>query len=908
MGGLMNIGPDEHGLVGRESELTRIGSFVGGLGDRGDTLIVSGEPGAGKTMLLDAGAAVAHAAGHNVVRAAGVRLETGLPYSALHQLLFPLSERFAGLSGPQRDALAAAVGIDAGPAPAHQVIADAVLALLGLATVTQPLLVIVDDLPWVDPDSAAVLGHVVRRTAGRRAGFLGAMRPGLDSFFDHAGLPELGLGPLADAAADGLLGRRSPELSAGSRERVRAEARGNPLMLLELPVPPGDARVAAALPRRLREIFTPQIRALTSSARRLLLVIALDASAEPAVPSAAGSTDLAELERAHLLYVDAGTGRVTFRHPLIRSAALVNAGGPELRAAHRRLAALFADDPDRCAWHLAEATVWPDESVAGLLEQSARSLLRQGDAVRAVAALQRAAELSPGGNDRSRRLTQAAYLGADLAGDLRHAAELLADQRDNEVSTRGSLEVAVAAAHVMLNGDGDIEAAHRLLAGAITDLGDADDATLEEALYTLTLICFFGGRAALWTPLRGALAVLGSRVPTVVRLSSETLADPARTSAAGLRRLDSSITALAGEERPARIIRVALAGQFVDRLADCQEALWRVAHRRNDRGVLASALNSRMLLSRAAFSAGRWDEAWQLADEAAADCREHGYVLLAWPGRHVLALIAAARGDDEQADAAAQEMLRWADPRGAHLVQCYAWQVQLLAAMGRGDFEQAYHHGSKISPAGTLASHAPYALMVQLDLVEAAVRAGHQDAASAHVDAIRRAGTDRLSPRLALLAYGAAALVAPDEEAPALFELALAVPGATRWPFDLARVTLLYGERLRRARAVTEARALLLAAKEEFGRLAAAPWARRAGAELRATGWPAPDSALTAPALTPQESEVARLAASGLRNKQIGERLFLSPRTVKFHLHHVYSKLGVGSRAALRDAMAQRLP
>ena len=905
----MNVGPDKQGPVGRERELIRIESFVGGLGEHGGPLILSGDPGAGKTMLLDIGAAMAHTAGHSVVRAEGVPLETGLPYSGLHQILFPLRERFTALTHQERDALTAAVGISEGPAPGHRVIAEAVLALLGHVAATRPLLVIVDDLPWVDPDSAIVLGHVVRRVAGGRAGFLGAMRPGLASFFDHAGLPELELGPLADAAADDLLGRRSSELSPDSRERVRAEARGNPLLLLESPVPVAGSGATEALPRRLRELFMPQIGALTASARRLLLLAALDASGEPHVLASAGeTTDLGELERAHLLHVDPGAGRLMFRYPLIRSAALATAEEAELRAAHRQLAALFADEPDRCAWHLAEATVWPDESVARLLEQSALSALRRGDAVRAVAALQRAAELSPDGDERSRRLAQAAYLGADLTGGLRHAAELLADQRENDVATRGSLQVAVAAAHVMLNGDGDIETAHRMLAGAVPDVAGAGDATVEEALYTLMLICFFGGRAALWTPLLDTLAVLGDRVPAVVRLSSETLADPARTSTAGLRRLDSAITALAGEEHPAQIIRVALAGQFVDRLADCQEALWRVARHKDDRGVLASALNSRMLLSREAFSAGRWDEARRLADEAVAECREHGYVLLAWPGQHVLALIAAARGDDEQAGAAAEEMLRWAGPRGAHLVQCYAWQVQLLAAMGRGDFVQAYHHGSRISPAGTLASHVPYALVVQLDLVEAAVRAGRHDAAAAHVDAIRRAGTDRLSPRLALLAYGAAALVASDDDAPGLFELALAVPGVARWPFDLARVTLLYGERLRRARAVTEARARLLSAKGTFDRLGAVPWARRAAAELRATGWPAPNMEMTARTLTPQESEVARLAAAGLRNKQIGERLFLSPRTVKSHLHQVYSKLGIRSRAALRDAMAERSP
>jgi len=867
----------DHELVGRGRELARIRAFVTGLHDQAGALVVAGAPGAGKTALLDAGAALAQAAGHTVVRAAGVRLETGLAYATLHQILFPLRDRFAALPRPQR----AALEIGLGQRPGHRVIAEAMSELWRNLSAGRPLLVIVDDLPWVDRDSAIVLSHVARGPTG---GFLGASRAGLSSFFDPVGLPELALDPLDDAAAEDLLDQRRPKLTAEARKRVRAEARGNPLVLLELPAAP------AALPRRLREMFTPHVRGLTPAARRLLLLAALDTTGDQRILD--GAAELAELDRAHLLWFDAGRGRLAFRHPLVRSTVLTTAGGAELRAAHQQLASLFTDQPDRSAWHLAEATVWPDESVAGMLEESARSVLLRGDAVRAVTALERAAGLSPDRDQRDRRLAEAAYLGADLTGGLQPAAKLLADH----ATTRNSLPVAVAAAHVLLNGDGDIDTAHRLLVEAIAE---PSGAFLEDALYTLLLICFFGGRAALWVPLREALDKWDDQVTAVVRLSADTLADPARTSPATLRRLDTAIEALAGESHPARIIRVALAGQFVDRTADCREALWRIVRHEHEAGVLAAALNARMLLSRDAYWAGEWDEARQLATGAVAECRERGYVLLAWPGRHVDALVAAARGEDEAALSAAAEMLWWAGPRDVRLVQCYAWQVQMLAALGRGDFDQAHRYGNKISPAGTLASHVPYALPVQLDLVEAAVRSGHLAAATAHVEAIRTAGTARLSPRLALLAHSAAALVAPDDEAAELFERALAVPGAERWPFDLARTNLLYGERLRRTRAVAGARSHLRAAELVFDQLGARPWSRRAGAELRA--------ASVAPAgrtLTPQESEIARLAASGLRNKQIGERLFLSPGTVKFHLHHVFSKLGIGSRAALSDALA----
>jgi DNA-binding CsgD family transcriptional regulator len=231
--------------------------------------------------------------------------------------------------------------------------------------------------------------------------------------------------------------------------------------------------------------------------------------------------------------------------------------------------------------------------------------------------------------------------------------------------------------------------------------------------------------------------------------------------------------------------------------------------------------------------------------------------------------------------------------------------VRGLAALGRGDYEEAYRQATTISPAGTFASHVPYATWVMMDLVEAAVRTGRHAEAAAHVTAMRTDGVAGLSPRLALLAAGAAAIAAPGESAPEMFERALAVPGIDRWPFDLARVQLAYGERMRRNRAMALSRVQLAAALDTFQRLGAKPWTDRAAGELRATGQIRPrivDHA--AEPLTPQEREIATLAAAGLTNKQIGRRLYLSHRTVAAHLHRAFPKLGVTTRAALRDALA----
>jgi DNA-binding CsgD family transcriptional regulator len=251
-------------------------------------------------------------------------------------------------------------------------------------------------------------------------------------------------------------------------------------------------------------------------------------------------------------------------------------------------------------------------------------------------------------------------------------------------------------------------------------------------------------------------------------------------------------------------------------------------------------------------------------------------------------------------------MIRWAAPRRVGLVRGYAAHVSALAAHAQGDFETAYRQASLVSPPGELAPHTPHALWLVLDLTEAAARSGHQTEAAAHARAARDAGLAELSPRLAMLVSAATALADPDPAANAPFAAALRVPGADRWPFDLARIQLAYGERLRRTKATIDARMHLTAAFETFQRLSAHPWAARAGTELRATGLAVTRTRDVAPeALTPQQREIASLAAAGLSNKQIGERLFLSPRTVSTHLYRIFPKLGITSRAALRDALDQ---
>jgi DNA-binding CsgD family transcriptional regulator len=904
-------------LLGRGRELRLIAAFLDRARSSGEALLVTGEAGAGKTALLDAAGEMASAAGTRILRAGGVEFEAGLSFSALNQALLPLRGEFAGLCPAHRDALNVSLGFGAGPAPGRLTVCSATLELLRRAAIARGVLVVVDDLPWLDRASAAVLGFVARRLTGSGVGFLAASRSGQEGFFERAGLPERELGPLDGKSASVLVSSRFPALAPGVRQRLLAEARGNPLALLELPAAlSGPQRAAVeALPallplgQRLQSLFASRVRDLPARTRQLLLMAALDCTGDLRVLDAAGPgglEDLAAAEQAGLVSVGGSPSRLAFRHPLTRSAVVELATESERRRAHRVLAGLWPDQPGQRAWHLAEAAAGPDEDVAALLEQTAHRVLARGDAVGALAALTRAAGLSPRGADRGRRLAEAAYIGTEATGELGHASILLADARRSDPALSGSLHAAAATAYLLLNGDGDIATAHRLLTGAI-ETGDhgygARDSGLIEALHTLMLVCRYGGRPELWEPFHQALARLKPGPPAVLSVTARTLADPARTAAAARNELRALATALHDQHDPAQIIRIGTAAVNIDGLGDVREGTWRLVLEGRAGGPARRHLVALIHLCLDDFLTGQWEEGRQLADEGLAVCEDHGYRFSAWNFLYTQAILAAARGEDEASRALADRITQWAVPRGAHGTELRAHHPRVLSAIGQGDFEDAYRRAAVLSPAGTLASHAPYALWVAFDLVEAAVRTGRQAEANAHVTAMTDADIAAISPRMALLQNGAAAVAAPDNSAPGLFERALSIPGASHWPFDLARVQLAYGERLRRGRAATaEARVHLTAALETFERLGARPWAGRAASELRASGQTGPRVHEQAgDTLTPQEHEIAMLAAAGLSNKQIGQRLYLSHKTVGNHLFRIFPKLGVTSRAALRD-------
>ncbi|QIQ06369.1 AAA family ATPase [Streptomyces liangshanensis] len=920
-GDLFEDGSDD-ALVGRAGELDRIRAFLASA-DRGRALLLSGQAGVGKTALLGAVAKAAAASGTRVLHAAGVEFEADVSYSGLNQVLFPLADTFGELRDTHRDALRVALGFGGGPPPDRLVVSSATLMLLRQVSAAEPYLLVVDDLPWIDRASAAVLGFVARRLAGSAVGFLGAMRSGSESFFNGGGIPEYEVPPLDATSSRALLDARFPHLAERVRQRLLVESEGNPLALMELPaVLTGQQRAAlenlpAVLPLggRLQALFVSRVSRLPPAARWLLLLATTDGTGDLGVLRAAAREaghltdldDLAPAERDRLVHVDEGTRRLVFRHPLIRSSVVAASTSAERRAAHRALARV-ARHPERRAWHLGEASVEPDEEVAALLERAAHRITARGDAVGAVAALIRAADLSPLGADRARRLAEAAYIGADATGELRGASELLDHARRADPDHVGSLHSAAAAVYLVINGDGDIDTAHRLLVGAVESGAhgyDATDHALVDAVHLLVLLCFFSGRAEPWEPLYAAMARLRPEPPTLLSVVAKTFSDPARSGIGALAELESLLGGLPEETDPGRIVRLGTASLYADRLGDVREASWKVVLQGRDGGPVRRHLGALMHLCLDDYLTGRWDECVELAEEGIQLCEDSGYAFFTWYFWYCRAVVAGPRGDSGTADPLTERIVRWATPRGVGAALHYARQVRTVVDLGRGDFESAYRNATAISPAGTFASHVPHALWVAMDLVEAAVRTGRHPEAAAHVAAMREADLAALSPRLALLAGGAEALCAADHaEAARLFERALALPGVERLPFDRARVRLAYGERLRRARATTEARGPLSEAYETFTLLGARPWAERASKELRATGWAAPGTAVDGKALTPQEREIAHLAASGLSNKQIAERLYLSHRTVGAHLYQIFPKLGIGSRAALRDALA----
>jgi DNA-binding NarL/FixJ family response regulator len=907
-------------LFGRGDELARISDFLDGVRQGGGVRLIRGEPGVGKSSLMTAAAEIALSGGMRVLRASGSEFEAGVSYSCLNQLLLPVHTALDRLPPGPREALSVALGFGAGAPPDVLLVCNAALTLVTELAADVPVVLMIDDVHWIDRASAVVLGFIARRLEGRRAGQLMSARTGSVSFLDVRGLSEHVVEPLDDEAAGRLVETRHPQMPARVRRRLLDLAQGNPLALMELPATllgsaqrTGTQAEVVPLSDRLQAIFAARLTALPEATRQVLLLAAFEGAGDVRVLRAALSdrpslADLAPAERAQLVRVDDATARIAFRHPLIRSAIVAMSTHEERRTAHGALAGALVEDRERRAWHLAAAAIGPDEAVADLLEDAAHRVMLRGDGFAAIAALVRAAELSTTSAGRGRRLAEAAYIGAEVNGTVDDAKILLTDARRAAPDSTGSLHAANAAAFLMINGDGDVNTAHRLLVGAI-ETGDhgyrADDPALVEAMHTLMLLCWYGSTPEYWTSFFSVLRRLRPRPPDVLALASDSFADPVRTGKAALPRVDAVLRTLTHDADPTRVVRIGTASVYLDRLGDCRESSWQLVQHGRDGGAPRRHLGALMHLCLDDYLVGRWDEAEELAAEGQRICDTGGFPFFAWYFRYNRAVLAAGRGRFDEAYTLADEITHWALPRGVAAAVLFAHHPRALAAAGQGDYDAAFGHAAAMSPPGVLASHVPHCTWVMFDLVEAAVRIGRTAEARAHVQAMREADVGALSSRMALLQAGAEALVLDGDEPVSRLEAVLAGADAERWLFDGSRVRLALGEKLRRTRSPADARRHLFAARDGFAAMAAAPWLSRVGGELRASGHrPPPEQRGDLTPLTAQEAQIAHLAASGMTNKQIAERLYLSHRTVGAHLYRIFPKLGVTSRAGLRDALS----
>ncbi|MEU7875211.1 AAA family ATPase [Dactylosporangium sp. NPDC049140] len=926
-------------LLDRTDELELIDSLLAGRSHVGPSLLLRGDPGVGKTALLDVAAARAEAAGMRVLRASGVEFETEISFSALHQLIYPLSDRVDRLAGHHREVLDQILGLAAGSPQDPLVISTAVRALLREAAAERPLLVLIDDVPWIDRASATVLGFGVRRIGDDPITLVAAARTGADSMFDQVGLPEREIRPLAAQPAATLLDARYPDLAPLVRRRLLAEAAGIPLALRELPASltdrqrRGQDRLPALLPlnRRLKAFFAAQLRALHAPTRELLVLAALEpdvslATVRTATQGRVDLDDLALAQQAGLVHVDMDVDLVSYRYPLIQSAIVQLSSQRERRAAHQALAAALTDDPSRRAWHLAEAATGPDEAVARALDEAALTAWRRGavsgaatralddatvsdrrrGAFSAVATLVRAGELSPYPADRCRRLVEAAFL-ANMTGQFDQVPRLLAAAGQAPDSPTGL--VFSVTAYLLTAVEGDVDAAHQLLAQALDYVGDAPRANDWDSygiLFTLLLVGVYGARSEPWDLLNDALERFAPETVTPFRLCYDAFVDPARTADTVREGLARAFAAPPADAAPWQIIPLAYAAVGVDALSDYRYQVRRMVEHERVSGAVTMVVAGLLLLCLDSYNRGQWDEAEALAREGLNLAAAHGYHLLEGQHRVHLAYIAACRGNVELAKTL-DEITTWAAPRRVGMTLESAGHTRILMALGQGDYETAYEHASRVNPPRAPNSGVP-GRWTLLDLVEAAVRTGRTDQARAHVAAAQQAGIDRISTRTALITAGAAALAADEDRAGPLFEAALSLPEADRWPFEQARIQLAYGQQLRRTRDTTRARSHLRAAAGTLDRLGARPWATRAHNELRATGIATITGPNTSAVLTAQERQIAALAATGLTNKQIGQQLHLSHRTVGAHLHRIFPKLGITSRAALRDALETITP
>lgn len=903
-------------LLGREPEQRRLEALFARAQEdsNGQALLVSGEPGIGKSVLLAWATRAASARGMRVLTAPGTPSEASLPFAGLHRLLRPILADVDALPRPQRDAVRAAFGLTGAAAPELFLIALGVLTLLAEATNEAPVLVVVDDGHWLDRETAEVLAFVARRIEEEPIALIVSVRTRQAHGLAEAGMAELRLEPLAPAPASALLGSRFPGLSSAIHEQVLDQAAGNPLALVELPLGSVEAPRAGSddawlpLTARLEQAFASRLPELPEVARTLLLVAAADdgdtigevVEAGMALRGAdVGADDLEGAIAVGLIELDEAT--IRFRHPLVRSAIYQSASPVERRAAHAALADVILDE-DRSVWHRAGASVGPDDDVARQLEVAAARAQRRGAIATARVGLERAARLTLDSGDRMRRLLGAAHLAADL-GDGETTLRLLGEAAKEDLTAQERVRIAsgrVPFDASLALGPADlrpqVEAGEHAAAGG--DVDAAMHVLIDAAALTWMLDLPWAGVRA---PLVDAIERLAPEPDDPRVLVALAVGAPVERGRVVLNALRRRSTAPARDASTSYLEGWAASnvGAFDLAIAPLSRAV--VELRAEGRlGVLSRAL---ILLTWSAYHTGDFRMAITAADEAVRLTRETAQPHGVSYAMGAMAIVHAARGDLKAARELVEALERDPLVLGARAMLATLQHAHGLIALGEGRITNAYAHLRRIFEPGGPANHRAIEQSALMDLVEVAVHLAEHREARIVVERMERVAEQTAAPLLLASLAFARPLLAADEDAEALFVAALS-NDLRRWPFLHARMSLAYGRWLRRGRRVSEARVPLESAATAFVLLDASRWHERAVRELRAAGG---DVERRPPAdydaLTPQEMQIAQLAANGLTNREIAQDLFISPRTVSTHLHRIFTKLGITARAQLGDAL-----
>ncbi|MGA5304893.1 helix-turn-helix transcriptional regulator [Nucisporomicrobium flavum] len=886
-------------LVGREDELRFLGGLLERVGEGGGAAVVRGEAGIGKSTVLSAVSRQAADRQMRILMTTGVQSEAQIAFAGLERLLRPVIEQADRLPPAQRGALLAALGRSGEAVPELFLVALATLSLLAEAAAQSPVLLVVEDAQWLDLASAEVLMFVARRLEFEPVVLVAALRDGFDGPFADGGLDELTLPRLTGAEAELVVDDRLPP---EVRAWVLREAAGNPLALVELPSVAGTGGAGPVLPltARLEDAFTARMAGLPQATRTLLLLAALnDGDALSELLEAAAILDGEPLDADDLLpaiaarLVEVHAGSVRFLHPLMRSAIYQRSSAGRRHRTHAALARVVADD-DRKVWHRAASTAGPDDSVAADLEEAAARAQRRGGIAAGRAAMERSAELTRDPVRRGERLLHAAELAFEL-GRRDDVLRLLADADRVGLSERQRWRTAWIRDSFDDGVLGRAQAAWSLAQVAGRAAAEDPDLALN-LLYGAALRCWWTEPGA---EARRSVVATASRVAVdendprlLVILAYASPVDCGGLVLERLRRHEH-----AGDGRAARMLGNAAhaigafdlaAGFFADSL-----------HELRAQGQLALLARARTLQAWCSGQLADLGVAIPAADEAYRLSRDTSQPVIAATARATQALLVGMRGEQDDAYRYAAEAERTALPVDANAVLSAVQFARGAAALADGRHEDAYAELRRMYERADPAYHPATRCYAVGDLVEAAVRSGRAGEVRGLMAEMTAVGRRTPSPALHTGLRYARALLAGTGEAQPLFEAAL-----RSRPVHRARAQLSFGEWLRRQRRVAESRAHLRAARDTFDALGLNPWAERARGELRASGETSrrrtPDAR---DRLTPQELQIAQMAADGLTNREIGQRLYLSHRTIGSHLHRIFPKLGVTSRAELRTTL-----